>query len=55
MIDSFVVDGMVNGVANGCAAVGNALRRTQTGRIQSYLMGSIVGVLVLIFVDYALF
>lgn len=55
MIDSFIVDGLVNGVANGLAGIGNLLRRTQTGRIQSYLMGSIVGVLVLIFINYALF
>jgi len=55
MIDTFIVDGMVNGVANGIGALGKILRRTQTGRLQTYLAGSIVGVITLVFLNYVLF
>ncbi len=55
MIDTYIVDGLVNGVANGLGAAGQALRRTQTGRIQTYLAGSVVGVLTLVFINYVLF
>jgi hypothetical protein len=55
MIDTFIVDGMVNGVANGIGALGKILRRTQTGRLQTYLAGSIVGVITLVFINYVLF
>jgi NADH-quinone oxidoreductase subunit L len=50
MIDALVVDGAVNGVAHGLGAAGRAIRRTQTGRIQTYLAGAAVGVLLLILI-----
>jgi len=55
LIDSLVVDGLVNGVAQATAALGRRLRYTQTGRIQTYLMGALGGVLVLVVVNYLFF
>ncbi|MEK7705987.1 MAG: proton-conducting transporter membrane subunit, partial [Myxococcota bacterium] len=55
LIDTLIVDGAVNGVANGTAALGRHVRRTQTGRIQTYLVGIVGGVLVLVVVNYVLF
>ncbi|MEZ4272225.1 MAG: NADH-quinone oxidoreductase subunit L [Myxococcota bacterium] len=54
-IDTMIVDGMVNGVANGTAAIGRRLRQSQTGRIQTYLVGAAAGALALVFVNFLLF
>ncbi|MBI5507839.1 MAG: NADH-quinone oxidoreductase subunit L [Deltaproteobacteria bacterium] len=54
-IDALVVDGVVNGVANGFAGMGRRVRLAQTGQIQTYLAGAIVGVLVLVLINYFLF
>ncbi|MBI2894795.1 MAG: PEGA domain-containing protein [Deltaproteobacteria bacterium] len=51
-IDEAIVDGAVNAVSNGTLAVGNRLRRVQTGRIQSYIYGIMTGALVLAVVSY---
>jgi NADH-quinone oxidoreductase subunit L len=40
--DLKVIDGAVNGVAESVRAAGSALRRTQTGRFQSYALGLVV-------------
>jgi NADH-quinone oxidoreductase subunit L len=40
-IDTYLVDGIVNGVAGGAMAGGKALRRAHTGQLQAY--GLIVG------------
>ena len=45
--DLKVVDGVVNGVANSFISSGSNLRRIQTGRIQNYLVGLLVGVLII--------
>jgi NADH-quinone oxidoreductase subunit L len=55
LIDALIVDGAVNGVAQGFAALGRRIRRTQTGRIQTYLVGAVGGVLLLLFVNFVLF
>jgi len=52
--DDRVVDGMVNGVADGTAAAGRSIRRVQTGQLQVYAMAIAVGV-VAIAVCYYLF
>jgi len=52
--DARVVDGVVNGVAEGTAAAGKAVRRVQTGQLQVYAMAIAVGV-VAIAVCYYLF
>lgn len=45
--DNSVVDGAVNGVADGFIFSGSRLRKIQTGRIQNYLVGLLVGILVI--------
>ncbi len=55
LLDTLLVDGAVNGVASGTAALGRRVRRSQTGRIQTYLVGIVGGVLVLVAVNYFLF
>jgi NADH-quinone oxidoreductase subunit L len=45
--DLKVIDGMVNGVAGSFIFSGKNLRRIQTGRIQNYLVGLLVGVIVI--------
>ena len=52
--DDRVVDGVVNGVADGTAAAGRSVRRVQTGQLQVYAMAIAVGV-VAIAVCYYLF
>jgi NADH-quinone oxidoreductase subunit L len=47
-IDEHLVDGAVNGVANALLGGGRALGRVQTGRVNQYLVGIAVGVVVLI-------
>ncbi|MFC1513958.1 NADH-quinone oxidoreductase subunit L, partial [candidate division KSB1 bacterium] len=47
--DNIVIDGMVNGVANVTQFFGWITRQFQTGRIQNYLVGLLIGLLVIIF------
>ncbi|HEX8953999.1 MAG TPA: hypothetical protein VF945_19225, partial [Polyangia bacterium] len=47
-LDAHVVDGAVNGVAEALVGGGRALRRLQTGRVNHYVLGVAVGVVVLI-------
>jgi NADH-quinone oxidoreductase subunit L len=49
-IDRVIVDGAVNGVAGAVLAAGKRVRRIQTGRINTYVMGVAFGVVVLLFV-----
>ncbi len=51
-IDTYGVDGTVNGVANGAIAGGRAIRRAQTGQLQLYGLFIGVGVLAIILVLY---
>ena len=51
-IDSYGVDGIVNGVANGTIAGGRAIRRAQTGQLQLYGLVIGVGILAIILVLY---
>jgi NADH-quinone oxidoreductase subunit L len=48
VIDAYIVDGMVNLVAQTVKAIGARLRRIQTGRLPSYLAGLVVGVILLV-------
>jgi NADH-quinone oxidoreductase subunit L len=45
--DNSVVDGAVNGIADSFIFSGSRLRMIQTGRIQNYLVGLLVGILVI--------
>jgi NADH-quinone oxidoreductase subunit L len=52
--DTYVVDGIVNGVARSVYDAGRDLRRVETGRVQSYMVGFFGGVAVLAIVIFAL-
>jgi NADH-quinone oxidoreductase subunit L len=45
--DRHLVDGIVNGVADGAMNAGKALSRMQTGQVGTYLAGGVAGVVVL--------
>ncbi|MBI5214561.1 MAG: NADH-quinone oxidoreductase subunit L [Ignavibacteriae bacterium] len=47
--DKFVVDGMVNGVAYLSGFLGILLRKTQTGKVQTYIMLALLGVIIIFF------
>ncbi len=51
-IDTYGVDGTVNGVANGAIAGGRAIRRAQTGQLQLYGLFIGIGVLAIILCLY---
>ena len=48
LFDQYVVDGIVNLIANLTFAIGNKVRRVQTGNINSYLYGILIAVVLLI-------
>ena len=48
VVDSGMIDGAVNGVADGAAAVGDTLRHTQSGNTRSYAVWVVVGAMVLL-------
>ncbi|MEE8408630.1 MAG: NADH-quinone oxidoreductase subunit L, partial [Myxococcota bacterium] len=54
-IDALVVDGLVNLIGLGTTAIGRQVRRLQTGRIQTYLGGALVGALLLVLINFLLF
>ena len=45
MFDSSVVDGTVNGVAQGTASIGGALRKLETGQTQLYAITIAIGII----------
>jgi NADH-quinone oxidoreductase subunit L len=47
-LDRYVVDGAVNGVAEAVVGGGRELRKVQTGRINNYVLGIAVGVVILV-------
>ncbi len=49
-VDKWVVDGLVNGTGELFRGLGAALQTVQTGRIQTYLLGLISGLVILILV-----
>ena len=53
-IDTYIVDGAVNFVADGTIRAGDRLRNPQTGRIQSYVYGLLGGVAFFAIVQYFL-
>jgi NADH-quinone oxidoreductase subunit L len=48
VMDTKVVDGVVNGVASGLGISGRVLRKLQNGYIRSYALGISVGLVVLL-------
>jgi NADH-quinone oxidoreductase subunit L len=53
-LDTDLVDGAVNGLADLTQGAGRSLRRIQTGRIQTYLYGALGGALVVVLVNFLL-
>ncbi len=51
-IDTYGVDGIVNGVANGAMAGGKTIRRAQTGQLQLYGLFVGIGILAIILCVY---
>jgi NADH-quinone oxidoreductase subunit L len=47
-LDRYLVDGAVNAVADALLGSGRALRRLQTGRVNNYVLGVAVGIVILI-------
>ena len=52
--DTYVVDGIVNGVAQVVTGLGRGTRHVETGKVQSYMVGFFGGVAVLAIVVFAL-
>ena len=46
-VDQLAIDGFVNNAARFVRGIGNALRPSQSGGVQSYLMTMFLGLLVL--------
>src|SRR5882724_7631767 len=53
-IDKYIVDGAVNGLASLTWNSGSALRRIQTGHIQSYLYGALGGAIAFVIIQYVI-
>ena len=53
-IDKYIVDGAVNGIASLTWNSGSALRRVQTGHIQSYLYGALGGAIAFVIIQYVI-
>ncbi len=51
-IDKYLVDGLVNLVAELTLAFGRGFRKLQTGRLENYLVGALAGALVFVAVNY---
>ncbi|MFC1941421.1 NADH-quinone oxidoreductase subunit L [Chloroflexota bacterium] len=51
-VDTYGIDGIVNGVANGVYAGGKAIRRAQTGQLQLYGLVIGTGILAIIIILY---
>ena len=52
VIDRYLVDGAVNLVASSALSAGSILRRLQTGRIQTYLYGALVGAIAIVLINF---
>ncbi|HYX49385.1 MAG TPA: hypothetical protein VE843_06555, partial [Ktedonobacteraceae bacterium] len=52
--DTYVIDGIVNGVARLVTTIGRDVRHVETGRVQTYMIGFFGGVAVLAILVFAL-
>jgi NADH-quinone oxidoreductase subunit L len=50
LFDAYIIDGIVNAMANFTFWVGNKVRRVQTGNINSYLYGILMAMALAIYV-----
>ena len=53
IVDTGIIDGIVNGIAGAIRIIGGILRRLQTGVVQAYIVSMVVGIV--IFLAYYLF
>ncbi len=53
ILDTGIIDGIVNGVAAAIRLIGGTLRRLQTGLVQAYIVSMVVGIV--LFLAYYLF
>ena len=51
-VDVAVIDGAVNGIAEGTTVIGDAARRTQSGNTRSYAVWVVVGAIVIVAVIF---
>ncbi len=51
-IDKYIVDGLVNLTAYGAGFLGLVFRKFQTGRVQTYIVFVVIGIVVLFYVFY---
>ncbi|MFC0875220.1 NADH-quinone oxidoreductase subunit L [Saccharicrinis sp. FJH2] len=49
LFDSYVVDGLVNLVANATGYAGTMIKKLQTGKVQSYIVFVLMGILILVY------
>jgi NADH-quinone oxidoreductase subunit L len=52
--DTYIIDGLVNGVASLVTGIGRDVRKVETGRVQAYMVGFFGGVAVLAILVFAL-
>lgn len=52
-IDTYIIDGIINGIGAGVVAIGNGLRKVETGRMQTYGAAMFGGALVIAAAFYA--
>jgi NADH-quinone oxidoreductase subunit L len=52
--DRLVIDGLVNGLGRGVVALSGQLRKLQTGNIETYLLGMVLGAMALLALLYQL-
>jgi len=52
IVDVQAIDGTVNGIAHGAAAVGDSVRHTQSGNARSYATWVVVGALIVIIIVF---
>src|SRR6266516_1649836 len=52
--DTYIIDGLVNGVASLVTGIGSDVRKVETGRVQAYMVGFFGGIAVLAILVFAL-
>jgi NADH-quinone oxidoreductase subunit L len=52
--DTYIIDGLVNGVASLVTGIGQDVRKVETGRVQAYMVGFFGGIAVLAILVFAL-
>ena len=47
-IDEYIVDGSVNALASVVKSLGKTVRLVQTGQVQNYILGAVLGTVIII-------